>query len=58
MLIVETCPVCGSALLDSVICTNPPIPCKDCLSCGYHWEGNPEPIQYVKFNPEIVEDSW
>ena len=40
------CSLCGSVLMNTVICTYPPIPCKDCPSCGWHWEGTPEPIEY------------
>lgn len=31
MIIIETCPKCGHDLLDSVICTNPPIPKKNVI---------------------------
>lgn len=48
-MIVETCPKCGTVLMNTVICTYPPIPCKDCPSCGWHWEGTPEPIEYRPF---------
>lgn len=55
MLIVETCPRCGAPLLDSVVATFPPIPQKDCPSCGWHWEGEPEPVQYA---PLSVGGCW
>jgi hypothetical protein len=52
MIVVETCPKCGAPLMDSVICTYPPIPRKDCPSCGWFWEGKPERIAYQPFVPE------
>lgn len=55
-MIVETCPKCGGVLMDTIICTNPPIPCKDCPSCGWNWEGNPEPIEYRPFGGNGGED--
>lgn len=50
-MIVETCPVCGNPLMDSIIATNPPIYRKECYNCGWSWESKPEPIQYVPFIP-------
>ena len=44
-MIIETCPKCGAVLMDTIICTNPPIPCKDCPSCEWHWEGNPDVVK-------------
>ena len=52
-MMIETCPRCGTPLLDSVVATFPPIPQKDCPNCGWHWEGEPEPVQYVPFQEEI-----
>ncbi len=43
-IIIETCPKCGHDLIDEVICTNPPIPKKGCLNCGWYWEGEPEEV--------------
>lgn len=37
-MVIETCPKCGAVLMNTVICTEPPISCKDCPSCGWHWE--------------------
>ena len=51
-MIIETCPRCGAPLLDSVVATFPPIPQKDCPSCGWHWEGKPEPVKWVPFKEE------
>ena len=48
-MIIETCPKCGGILMNTEICTFPPIPAKDCPSCGWHWEGDMEPIEYVPF---------
>lgn len=44
MIIIETCPKCGHDLIDLVICTNPPIPKKECHNCGWTWEGQREGI--------------
>lgn len=55
-MIVETCPKCGAVLMNTVICTNPPIPCKDCPACGWHWEGTPEPIEYIPFGGNGLEE--
>ena len=46
MIIIETCPKCGHDLVDSVICTNPPIPKKECHNCGWTWEGKRAPLKY------------
>lgn len=48
-MIIETCPVCGAPLIDIMLASNPPIPCKKCFSCGWSWQGEPEPIEYVPF---------
>ena len=48
-MIIETCPKCGAVLMNTVIFTYPPISAKDCPSCGWHWEGNPERIEYMPF---------
>lgn len=48
-IIIETCPKCGHDLIDTVICTNPPIPKKGCPNCGWSWEGEPEEIIRVPF---------
>ncbi len=49
MIIIETCPKCGHDLFDSVICTNPPIPKKECHNCGWTWEGQREEVIRVPF---------
>lgn len=49
MIIIETCPKCGHDLVDSVICTNPPIPKKECHNCGWTWEGKREEVIRVPF---------
>lgn len=49
MIIVETCPRCGHDLRSMSICTNPPIPAKECPSCGWYWEGEPEQVIRVPF---------
>ena len=50
MIIIETCPKCGYDLFDSVICTNPPIPKKECHNCGWVWEGQREEVVRIPFN--------
>ena len=55
MLIVETCPRCGTPLLDSVVATFPPIQQKNCPSCGWHWEGKPESVEYRTFQSPTQE---
>lgn len=49
MIIIETCPKCGHDLVDSVICTYPPIPKKECYNCGWTWEGKREEVVRVPF---------
>ena len=46
MIIIETCPECGHDLVNSVICTNPPIPK---LNCGWSLEGKREEVIRVPF---------
>ncbi len=33
-MIIETCPRCGTPLMNIVLASNPPIPCKACPACG------------------------
>ena len=49
MIIIETCPECGHDLVNSVICTNPPIPKKECLNCGWSWEDNRKEVIRMPF---------
>lgn len=49
MIIIETCPKCGSDLINTVIATFPPIPRKVCPNCDWHWEGKQETIKRVPF---------
>ena len=57
MILAETCPQCGTALDGLVLCTDPPMTCKNCPACGWHWEGELEPIVYRPFgwNEEEVQ---
>lgn len=48
-MIIETCPKCGCPLQEFVIATYPPIPRKECLACGWSWEGEPQEIVYRPF---------
>lgn len=50
MVVIETCPKCGGDLLDYVLTSLPPIPCKRCMRCGWDWQGNREDIVRVPFN--------
>lgn len=49
MIVIETCPKCGHDLIDTVICTYPPIPRKECPNCDWYWEGEREEIVRVPF---------
>lgn len=49
MIIIETCPVCGHDLTDLVLTTYPPIPQKQCFSCGWSWTGKREEVVRVPF---------
>lgn len=48
-MIIETCPICGHDLIDIMFASNPPIPKKECWSCGWSWQGQPEEIVRVPF---------
>ena len=49
-MIIETCPVCGAPLQGWEITTNPSIPVRKCMGCGWYWEGKPDAIEYIPFN--------
>lgn len=49
MKIIETCPKCGHDLIDIMLASNPPIPKKECWSCGWSWTGKPEKVMRVPF---------
>lgn len=58
-MIIETCPVCGHDLINIVLASNPPIPKKECWSCGWSWTGDAEEVIRVPFggnkeNKEIL----
>lgn len=55
-MIIETCPKCGAVLMNTIIDTYPPIPCKSCPSCGWYWERTPEPIEYRPFGGNGLEE--
>ena len=40
--------------MDTISCTNPPIPRKECPKCGWFWEGQREPIIRVPFNEKSM----
>lgn len=49
MIIIETCPICGHDLSDTVLCTYPPKPRKTCSWCGWPWTCEPEEVKRVPF---------
>ena len=49
MMIIETCPNCGHDLMNVMLCTNPPIPKKECVNCGWTWVGKREEVIRVPF---------
>lgn len=51
---IETCPVCGSPIEHIELTTLPPIPIKQCLACGWRWEGKQEAVEYVTFKDEAA----
>ena len=53
-ILIETCPNCGHDLIDICICTYPPIPKKQCLNCGWFWEGKAEEVVMVSFQEEMI----
>lgn len=58
-IIIETCPKCGHDLMDTIIATYPPIPKKECTSCGWSWTGEREEVVRVPFGGNsclIVDD--
>ena len=54
-MIIETCPKCGHDLQDITIATNPPIPKKWCMHCGWSWTGSVEEIVRRPFVPPEPE---
>ena len=55
----------GSELLEQVLYDIQHVPtltpptvgrCKDCPSCGWHWERTPEPIEYRPFGGNGLEE--
>ena len=48
-MVIETCPNCGEPLIDIMLASNPPVPRKECFSCGWSWTGEPEKIEYKPF---------
>ena len=53
-IIIETCPRCGAPLVDIVLASYPPIPKKECFSCGWSWTGEPEKIEYRPFGGNAI----
>lgn len=52
MRVIEVCQECGADIIESVICTNPPIPVRRCTKCNWKWEGEQEEAIRVPFNPD------
>lgn len=55
-IIIETCPRCGAVLHDIVLNCYPPIPKKECFSCGWSWMGEPEEVIYQPFGGNCVSE--
>ena len=47
--IVELCPKCHGRLMDIMLTSNPPIPKKVCVECGWSWTGRAPKVKYVVF---------
>ena len=57
-MIIETCPKCGHDLIDVMLASNPPIPKKECWSCGWSWIGEPEEVKRIPFGGnKLVNES-
>lgn len=53
-MIIETCPKCGHDLISLMLTTNPPIPKKECIHCGWTWVGKSEEVVRVPFVEKTV----
>lgn len=53
-IVIETCPRCGAVLHDIMLACSPPIPKKECFSCGWSWMGEPEEVIYQPFDGNCV----
>ena len=56
MRILEVCPECGSDIVALEVCTDPPIPVRECTKCGWRWEGEREETLRIPFNPDGYEN--
>ena len=52
-MIICTCPRCGTALIDTVICTYPPKVQKWCPSCGWTYTEDHEEVIRVPFGGNL-----
>ena len=52
MIVIETCPVCGYDLQNSVLTSNPPIYKKECWHCGWSWTEDIEDVVRIPFTKE------
>ena len=52
-MIIYTCPRCGTALIDTVICTYPPKVQKWCPSCGWTYTEDHEEVIRVPFGGNL-----
>lgn len=48
MMLTELCLQCGAALESLVLCTDPPMVCKNCPVCGWHWVGKRTGINRIQ----------
>lgn len=55
MIVIETCPECGSDLLNYVITCYPPIPVRYCPHCGWRHEDIRNEIIRVPFTPPSIK---
>lgn len=60
MIIIETCPKCGSDLVSHMLACLPPKLHKHCSRCGWQWTGEAEQVVRVPFNPdpENLDSNW
>ena len=58
MIVIETCPCCGSDLYNLMLLSNPPTPKKECRTCGWSWTGKPEEVVRVPFGGNTIDTSY
>lgn len=55
-MVIYTCPKCGGDLLETQICTFPPIPMKECQKCGWRFKGKPKEVTRVSFRENSANE--